>query len=501
MSTNNVDYQFRQISCQRAVNGASFPLGVQDFNFSVGRPYGFIPSRSYFRIALTLTGEAGQPAVNEQLAFADSVCGNLFNNIYFRAGGQDVSSIVNYVPQAQQVKNRLDKSGAWLNTIGKDSFGCEADYQTRINNTSSEDVIINPTEKTQLIGLGNGGNRQTATVRVVAADGRITGTNTLLFTGDSKLNLDDRIMVNGNIYTVSSPATNDVGAGCVLDPFPVALGLGDIADTVDAFKIVRENNGDGRNTVYLMWQPPIGIWDESTPLGSGDYRIQLNPNANYKTACVQGSGVAGAVYDFAVDDVQLFIATVKVDIPTTGVDTLHLMEMQVQSKGFSGADQILDFTVPPSTKAISVFVQSGDAGSNIQIPPSTFKTKDQSDEKLQSIQITYANTTKPSTRWTSEFTPTINYLKQRYTDTQLYSGKFWDSGGSEGFGDWLKRGPLMHYSFVRDQDDRSTHVQLSATYTGGLEAGANLFVVSHYTRAIQISTTNGFISSVESLAV
>jgi hypothetical protein len=99
------------------------------------------------------------------------VCGNLYNNVYVRAGGQDVSSIVNYVPQAQQVKNRLDKSGAWLDTVGKDSFGCDADFQTRVNNTAANAPGVE--EETQLVGLGDITHRKTATIEIKFEDGRV----------------------------------------------------------------------------------------------------------------------------------------------------------------------------------------------------------------------------------------------------------------------------------------------------------------------------------------
>jgi hypothetical protein len=249
---------------------------------------------------------------------------------------------------------------------------------------------------------------------------------------------------------------------------------------------------------------PIGIWDRTSPLGSGDYRIQLNPNAYYKTACVESirAGlVAPTDFDLVVVDIQLFIATVKVDIPVSGVETLHLMEMNVQSKPLNAgaSDTLLDFTVPPSTKAISVFVQASNAGSSTQVPPSKFKVADRSDENMSSIQLTYANTSKPATKWTSAMPSTTNYMKQRYTDTQLYSGKFWSEGGSESFSDWLKRGPMYHYSFIRDENGRSTHVQLSTQF-GNLAANSNVMICAHYTKVVQITTSNGFVVEVQSLS-
>ena len=128
-----------------------------------------------------------------------------------------------------------------------------------------------------------------------------------------------------------------------------------------------------------------------------------------------------------------------------------------------------------------------------------FKTKNGSDANLISIQLSYANTVKPSTRWTSEFNATTNYLTQRYTDTQLESGKIWSEGGCESFGDWLKRGPLIHYTFDRDKDDRSTMLQLALQYNG-LEPNTNCFIIAHYMRIVVITTTNGFVSEVNTLS-
>ena len=76
---------YREISCAKAVNGDSFSQGVQDYNFSTGSPTGWIPSKSYFRIEMTLDGLGVgglQPTVRQQLAFADNACGALFDNVY-----------------------------------------------------------------------------------------------------------------------------------------------------------------------------------------------------------------------------------------------------------------------------------------------------------------------------------------------------------------------------------------------------------------------------------
>jgi len=110
----SVELVYRQVSSQKAVSGQNFSQGVIDFNFSTGAPPGWIPSKTYFLVEMELKGQNGTnaPIQGENLAFADSVCGNLFDNVYFRGAGQDISSAVNYVAHSQALKTRLQKSGS-----------------------------------------------------------------------------------------------------------------------------------------------------------------------------------------------------------------------------------------------------------------------------------------------------------------------------------------------------------------------------------------------------
>lgn len=409
---------YRQITSKRSVHENNFPSGVIDFDFSIGGNTAFIPSRSYFRIGVRLLGPEDDgpiaPVLANDVAFANFCPGNLFDNCLFLAGGQDVSSIVNYAPQAHACKYRLKKSGAWLATVGKDAFGTSASYFLR---------------------------REQA-----ASDGDLG---------------------------------EDVGHNFPLD-------------------------SPKQSIVYFMYQPPIGISDHSKPIGAGEYRYQFNPNTNYKTACVQSTENKATPehFDFVVDSMELYIYTQKMDISPTGTDVLSLMEHQVQSKTVRAGEQNLDFSIPTSTKAITVFVQSGVANNDTRVPPSNFKCIGLQDQTLQSLQLTYANVTKPPTRWTSDYNQAArtNKLQQRYLDTQIESGQAFSSGGSETFQQWMESGPMYHYSWLRDKDDRSTQLQIQISFRE-MEANSNLFVVAHYSRQVEMQIQNGFITSVQSSTV
>ena len=86
---NGLERNWLQVTCQRSINNGTFAQGVQDFNFSVGGRYAFNPAKSYFRFAVKLTNaNNNQPTVSNYLAMADGVVNCLYNNIYFRAGGE-----------------------------------------------------------------------------------------------------------------------------------------------------------------------------------------------------------------------------------------------------------------------------------------------------------------------------------------------------------------------------------------------------------------------------
>ena len=118
-----IELVYKEITSRNPVDDKNFPQGLKDFKFSIGQGYGFIPAKSYFKIELEIVkynsaGAAIKPDITDGVTFADGVCGNLFNNIYFNMGGQTVSSITTGLSQCDILKNRLTKSKAWNETIG-----------------------------------------------------------------------------------------------------------------------------------------------------------------------------------------------------------------------------------------------------------------------------------------------------------------------------------------------------------------------------------------------
>lgn len=484
-----IEHNILEVRPQRGVGNGTFGQGLIDLRWTVGGAWAWVPNRSYVRMAVKVSvgGGGAAPKLEDNIALADNVCGSLYNNAYFRAGQQDVSSIVSYLPQASQVKNRITKSGAWTRTVGASAYGQNPSFASRINNTASDGTVGGAAREMNKVASDIG------TVAITTG-GAFTLDGAVGFgEGIYALQPGDVIHIEGQTFTVQNAGTTPGGANSKVFPVP-STPVGATAN----FLIIKANATPQRQTQYVHWVPPIGIFDSSRPMGSGDYTLSLNPAAKYKSAAVQALSAltAGTDYDFEVIDLSFFVSLVRVNVPPSGKYIMDLTEFQIQTKPATSAqNNQLNFSVPPSTYALAVYVQGNIAGSSTQLPPSVFKTLNGSDAGLENIQITYSNLSKPATNFTSGFTDTENYLVQRYHDTQAESCLIFNDGGTETFNEWKERGGLYFYRFLRAADDRSTHVALNLTHTD-LEPGTNVHLCAVYRRSIDITTTDGRVSQV-----
>lgn len=497
-----VDKSLLEVPCSRTVGGDSFPAGVMDFNVNIGNPTVFKPSESYFRIACTVTAGENQPSLSShEVALADNFCGALFNQVSFRAGGQDVSSSQRYIAQGDQLRMRLSKSYAWQKSVGKNAFMIDADYESRRKVISYDDEII--------------AYRGQVTID---AFGIVTGINTS-FWGDG-VRTGMILVVAGVKYPIIGIVN---GAPTFLD-LKVPTGFTAIVTATD-YQVVTEEDrytsSNGRNKVYVLWKPGIGIFEDDVALGAGNYTISLNPATNYKTAALQtlSSNTNTATYNLTIDDIRFYASTYKTELGDSLIE-LTLKEIDVQSKviGDSGNVSSLQFTVPPSTYGVAVFFQAGNAGYDSISPSTLFKTKQVypplsttvDERSLQNIQISYAGMTRPQINWTNnEFTydnttagaTSTNELQQRYIDTISETGMLYNTGGCESFEEYLKRGIYIYYEFLKPESNKATDLQLSCNLAPGLPADTRLFIASLYTRRVDITTAGGLVVQVSSKVI
>lgn len=92
-----------------------------------------------------------------------------------------------------------------------------------------------------------------------------------------------------------------------------------------------------------------------------------------------------------------------------------------------------------------------------------------------------------------------NWLKQRYYDTMANAGLSELSG--ETYEEWLKRGVLLYYSWVKSDDNRSTELQLSIDYESTTIGDCHLFVGAMYRNLVEVQIDSGYVTSVRKLAM
>ena len=530
------DYQHVEVNCQRAIPG-NFQAGLQDFVFSIGRPSCFIPSKSYFRVELKLTGPDGAtaPTIRQQVAFAENCVANMYNNAYFLAGGQSVSQVTNYLPQAAALEYRTSTSNAWLKSVGQSAFTYNPNLSSRISAVSSDsapaafsqdegkDLTYRPTTAGNFLAAEVQVTATTASTNVPAGAGggvvdavftygAIVGTNTLFATGGA-VNVGDTLVVAGSKFTIRT-IVDDLN----MTVFPAPLsGLAASTDWYIVRRAAKATDAslEGKNSIYVIWKPSVmGIFNHPGVLGSGDYRIQLNPSSDFRTSAVETKNpdytVVATSYAFTVQNVVFYAAVARMELPDV-IEQLRLTEFAVLTKNITAAaGNQFQFTVPPSTKALYVAIQAGSSGSNPKYPPGRFVVDGQ-ELNLTGIQVTYANQTKPMTRWLSGFAPigatssNTNYMTQAYYQSAVEGGRAMMAGGIESEADWLSRGPFMCFRFDKDFSDRSTEVQVQidyGTYVNGpvWDANTKLLLIAEYTNRVDITTQGGLVVSVDKMA-
>ena len=137
------------------------------------------------------------------------------------------------------------------------------------------------------------------------------------------------------------------------------------------------------------------------------------------------------------------------------------------------------------------------AGSNSQISQSKFKSYnnevDRSTETaLTRFYLNYASVSQPNPDAAPVFNNTTDYLTQRYVETQLNTGAFFDTGGPESYADWLKRGMYLTFQTPRDGSDRSTRVMLNQQFATGTDVtNLRVLLFDHSKQVCRIRIQDG----------
>lgn len=279
-----------------------------------------------------------------------------------------------------------------------------------------------------------------------------------------------------------------------------------------------ENDSFNRNQFEMIWQPPLSIFKVGHAMPAGKYELVLNPqNVNsYQKRAVESilanlssiqSPTVARDFEFVVDTMYLYLATVegpRVDNITYYM-SLEQTRCQTEQVDPGGGLQQKNFDVSPSTYALTLAFQDTSASSdNTLFSGSKFKIRKKGNfvdgaTSLQRLYIQYAGQNKPQPDADPSFIcpdplqvgDCINYLKQRYADSILYSGAYFDCGGSEDFYDWLNRGMYFYFSWPKDGLNESTRVNVNYQLSQNMGNNASVLLFDHHKKMIIITVREG----------
>jgi hypothetical protein len=521
---SRMDYD--QHAPHKDITGNRFASGAIRIRWQQNGQRWWIPNRSYIRCRCEFTKyDATQTGAGAQLDNADDVApnmgvmGNLFQSADFRINGKIVSQIDSRFAEVDALETRMSKSRSWLKSIGASTNYWQDDFKVRQADVTADGEVINevqpvtPDVVSGRVAMGfdaaGGGVAERNQWGYTAATGALVysrGTDvagldaagaSLAFPVQSYI----RYIGVANVPAVEMKVlTNDGAGNLVVEPLlnadVVTDGRNDFERVVKGDVVAGPSRRKGK--VELVWQPPLSIFKIGHALPAGDYQLTLNPQdiASFQKLAIESS--AGdknplADYSFHITDMFLYTATVegpRVDNLTYLLD-LDETNCQQQDAGGNGLTQ-QQFDVSPSSHSLTVAFQDTRVGNNTLYSHSKFKVNGSvGDElKLNRLFVQYAGESKPSPDADPSFTGFEDRTTQRYIETQMASGAYYDSGGAETIEEWQDRGAYYTLQWPRDGSDRSTRVVTHSQFSAPV-ANANILLFNHFKAVARITIQNG----------
>ena len=504
--------EYQQLPPTRDITNNNFPNGAIHFRWQMSGLKRWQPSKSYMRVRCRL-GKANGTALDiaDGVAPNMGLCASLFQSMEFRINDKTISRVSDFVPQIDALETRLTKSKSWLDSIGASVNFWQPEFKKRQAAVASD---FSNEVKSELVSESTSiGFDATTTFAVTADTGVITFAGTvpgaLPFVAGDEIELD----AGGNIgtvrYVVSALLTATTLQLNNLKTIAIAA-----SNPGTPFRRIRKNvshEDDSRSMNYfeLVWQPPLSIFKVNEALPSGKYELVLNPQTAsvYQLAAIEslvpktantgtvGAPSNGSDFIFQITDMYMYLQTLEGPREDDITYLLDLTQTRCQTDKIDSVSfQQKNFDVSPSTYGLSVAYQDLRSGNQSNVSASKFKTfngaVDAAQElKLSRFYINYAGQNLPAPDADPEFVEGKDWTTQRYTETQLYNGAYFDTGGAETIEEWQERGAYYHFKWPRDGTDRSTRVTIHQQFATGADMDNTrvlLFDHSRQVAAVQV---------------
>lgn len=520
--------KYEQVACSRDIAKDAFYKGTQHFKFETSGTRRAMMSRSYFRARFSLTNGAGAPLVlNDNVAPNINILSSMYQNCEFRIADKTVSRVTDFMPQIEALQTRMGKSKGWLDSIAKVTNFWESQQSIRQQQVSSNGAISNTTLGSSVrtdLEIGYSADCKVAyaadTGVITFADGTNPNTDTVFQVGDY-------IILTGG--TIGSGAKN-VRAEIIA--IPAASKLLTVRAVLPANIGVNADIRFSRSRPYtldiarnvtnfeLIWQPPLNIMnvEESLPCMKGEFLFNPQTSSAAQVRAIESAfgydgKVAGVDFKLELSDMYFYLCTVegaRVDDISYLLDlrTIRCQADRIINHGFSQRQ----FDVSPSTTALTVAYQDLRAGVNSALSCSKFKAYNGNallpneipetsiELNLKRWFVNYGGVNSPSPDADPTFVAGTDYSVQRYIETLMQTGGYFDPAGSETIEEFHRWGAYYHQAFYRDASDRSTRVTVHQDFSGNGNTDVlnlNILLFDHCRQVARVTVSNGRITDVQ----
>lgn len=515
--------QYNQVAPTRDVTGNNFPNGAIHFKWENASQNWWIPSKSYLRMRVSLTRSDGVSflTTEDDIAPNMDLCAALWQSLEFRVAGKTVSRVADYVPLVDALTKRLSKSKSTLDSINASTNFFDPYFKVRQQAVCvdgiSVDAVPGPTEARtrEQLGFDAAGNAQ-AGFNTASLNGA-TGVVTFAQNGGQALPVDVRTLFPIGSYirfdAIEGATGADPRVGTPLKVVQLRSAteirvqrgiIGDIAadGRTDFVRLEQKTQvlGPKQREIRqfeIIWQPPLSIFTSvAHAMPAGKYELVMNPQTAsvYQQAAIESLGgvtkVAGTDFKFQVEDMYFYTANIEGPRLDDITYLLDLDSTRAQTEDITSASfGQRNFDVSPSTYALTVAFQDLRSNTDTRFSQTRFRSYNTAGTtevglKLSRFFLQYAGQQLPSPDAAPQFATGIDFTVQRYIETQMQSGGYYDSGGAESIEDWHERGAYYYFAIARDGMDRSTRVQVNTGFQTGTDVSQTRLVLFDHARAV-----------------
>jgi hypothetical protein len=525
--TSRMDYQ--QVPATRDVTTTNFSNGAIEFRWQTSGQKWWIPNRSYIRVRCSLTNAAGNPlTLGNDIAPNMGLCASLFQSAEFRINDKTVSRIGDYLPQVDALETRLTKSRSWLNGVGNAVNFWQDDFKLRQQDVSVDNLGTAQAE----VSLGRAGLAfsPVATIELDPALGILTfaagpaGSPPLPVLANTFVIGDEIEIVSGAVATGTVRyRISALPAGGLTLQLNNTFQIAPLGPAALAFSRIRKVNiptgtSDARkvSTFELIWTPPLSMFKIGHAIPSGKFSLVLSPQTAsvYQKAAIEsllgaGDKNPGADFKFSVDSMYLYVNTVEGDRCDDITYLLDLEQTRCQADKVDNTSfGQKSWDVSPSTYALTVAYQDTRAGTDTQASATKFKAYNialdaEQETKLNRFYFSYAGMQLPSPDADPNYVASVggaagqDYTTQRYIESQIYNGAFYDSGGAESIQEYKARGSYYYFSVPRDGTDRSTRVNVHQQFNAADTTNMRVLLFDHSRQNASIRVQDGRVIDVQ----